>query len=142
MKYLIPIVILITLLLQVKCNKDIASKEEFEALLKSKEWRIAYVQETVGGDKDKVRLNISYPYDLYKIQFQDNDLFSITTNRETYLCNWKVIEDEVIILHFETPDYEGIRILSADWVLKDSYVWGYDQRRIILINNNIEIALL
>lgn len=142
MKYLIPIVILITLLLQVKCNKDIASKEEFEALLKSKEWRIAYVQETVGGDKDKVRLNISYPYDLYKIQFQDNDFFSITTNRETYPCKWKVTEKEVIIFHFETPDYEGIHILSADWVLKDSYIWGYDQRRIILVNNNIEIALL
>jgi hypothetical protein len=142
MKYLIPIVILITLLLQVKCNKDRASKEEFEALLKSKEWRIAYVQETVGGDKDKVRLNISYPYDLYRIYFSEKQCFSIITNKDSYPCRWDVIEDKEIILNLSTPLSDDISILSAEWVLKDSYVWGYDQRRIILINNNIEIALL
>jgi hypothetical protein len=142
MKYLIPIVILITLLLQVKCNKDIASKEEFEALLKSKEWQIAYIQETPGGDKDKVRFNTSYPYDLYKIHFQDNECFSVKTNRETHPCKWGVVEGKEIILNLSTPPSDDISILSAEWVLKDSYVWGYDQRRIILVNNNIEIGLL
>lgn len=120
------------------CDKNAHGYNELSDLLQSQTWYISYIQEI--SESGQLRFDESYPYKQYKINF-DNDNIIIQTYIGEYIGTWRTIEEDKIILQIKIPNNSEINKLSGDWTVDDIYVWGYDQDRIVLKKNNIEIGL-
>lgn len=134
MKYLL---ILLTILF-FGCNKNTNGYNELSNLLQSQTWYISYIQEI--SESGQLRYDQSYPYNIYKLDFNEKNII-IKTSRDIFVGEWTIIDDENLILKIVTPDNIEINKLSGEWIVNDVYVWGYDQDRIVLKRNNIEIGL-
>jgi hypothetical protein len=134
MKYLL---ILLTILV-FSCDKNAHGYNELSDLLQSQTWYISYIQEI--SESGQVRFDQSYPYDIYKLDFNQKNII-IKTSRDIFIGEWVIIDGKNLILKIDTPDNIEINKLSGEWVVDDVYVWGYDQDRIVLKKNNIEIGL-
>lgn len=134
MKYLL---ILLTILV-FSCEKNTHGYNELSDLLQSQTWYISYIQEI--SKSGQLRYDQSYPYNIYKLDFNEKNII-IKTSRDIFVGEWTIIDDENLILKIVTPDNIEINKLSGEWMVNDVYVWGYDQDRIVLKKNNIEIGL-
>lgn len=134
MKYLL---ILLTILVS-SCEKNTHGYNELSDLLQSQTWHISYIQEI--SESGQLRYDQSYPYNIYKLDFNEKNII-IKTSRDIFVGEWTIIDDENLILKIVTPDNIEINKLSGEWIVNDVYVWGYDQDRIVLKRNNIEIGL-
>ncbi len=134
MKYLL---ILLTILF-FGCDKNTNGYNELSDLLQGQTWHISYVQEI--SESGQIRFDQSYPYNLYNLDFNQKNII-IKTSRDIFIGEWVIIDGKNLILKIDTPDNIEINKLSGDWTVDDIYVWGYDQDRIVLKKNNIEIGL-
>lgn len=134
MKYLI---ILLTILFY-GCDKNTHTYDNLSDLLQSQTWYISYIQEM--SESGQIRYDQSYPYNIYKLNYSQNNII-IETSRDKFVGNWTIIENRNLILKIDIPDNDEINKLSGEWIVDDIYIWSYDQDRIVLKRNNIEIGL-
>jgi len=116
------------ILLLISCNKENINLTD---LLQSQQWDLTYC---IIKKETHTYYAIEYQY---RIQFRPNQQMVIfKQSGDAEYGNWEVINNKMLDFKINKE-----HIMDGKWDLVEYSVWGYDQDRIILQKENIEIGL-
>jgi hypothetical protein len=119
---------LATSLLFLSCNK---TKVQLSELLQSQQWELAYYRVEKG---DLIYYATEHQY---RIQFRSNQQIAVfKQSGNVEYGDWSVENDKILNIKMNR-----LQALSGQWKLIKYYVWGYDQDRLQLRCDTIEIGL-
>lgn len=122
------LIFLSTSLFLLSCNKKDINLTE---LLQSQQWELAYYRIEKG---DLIYYATEHQY---RIQFRPNQqIYVFKQSGDVEYGDWSVENNKIIDIKIDR-----LEVLSGQWELIKYYVWGYDQDRLQLRYDTIEIGL-